>query len=112
MQKERLQDEFAATLNMFQAAQRSTAQKEKEQVNKAKAQAFGDPFLGIYVKVLTRRKYLLFMIWLGGYKRDDQLIELQDSNAPRQQQIQEEADLRALQEQEQSIRQLEVNSYF
>lgn len=46
MQKERLQDEFAATLNMFQAAQRSTAQKEKEQVNKAKAQAFGDPFLG------------------------------------------------------------------
>lgn len=45
MQKERLQDEFAATLNMFQAAQRSTAQKEKEQVNKAKAQAFGDPFL-------------------------------------------------------------------
>ncbi|RZC42418.1 syntaxin-7 [Asbolus verrucosus] len=89
MQRERLQDEFAATLNMFQAAQRSTAQKEKEQVNKAKAQAYGEPFL-------------------SGYKKDEQLIELQDSNASKQQvQLQEESELRALQEQEQSIRQLE-----
>lgn len=46
MQKERLQDEFTATLNMFQQVQRSTASKEKEQVNKAKAHAFGgDPYL-------------------------------------------------------------------
>jgi syntaxin 7 len=45
MQRERLQDEFTATLSMFQTAQRSTAQKEKEQVNKAKAQAYGEPFL-------------------------------------------------------------------
>lgn len=51
MQRERLQDEFAATLNMFQAAQRNTAHKEKEQVDKAKAQAFADPFLGIFVTV-------------------------------------------------------------
>ncbi|RZC42286.1 Syntaxin 2 domain containing protein, partial [Asbolus verrucosus] len=89
MQRERLQDEFAATLNMFQPAQRSTAQKEKEQVNKAKALAYGEPFL-------------------SGYKKDEQLIELQDSNASKQQvQQQEESELRALQEQEQSIRQLE-----
>lgn len=75
---------------MFQAAQKSAAQKEKEQINKAKEKAFGEPFL-------------------GGYKKDQQLIELQDSGAGRQQaQLHEEEDLRALQEQEQSIRQLEV----
>ncbi|XP_017778025.1 PREDICTED: syntaxin-7 [Nicrophorus vespilloides] len=92
MQKERLQDEFTSVLNLFQAAQRSAASKEKDLVNKARAQAFGDPFL-------------------PPYKKDNQLIELQDSSASRQQQqvqsLQEEADLRALEEQEQSIRQLE-----
>lgn len=45
-----------------------------------------------------------------GYKKDPQLIELQDSSSARQQaQLQEEADLRSLQEQEQSVRQLEVS---
>ncbi|KAJ8951285.1 hypothetical protein NQ318_008188 [Aromia moschata] len=89
MQGERLRDEFTSTLNMFQQVQRSTASKEKEQVNKAKAQAYGEPHL-------------------PGYKsKDQQLIELQDSSTRQQLQLQEEADLRALQEQEQSIRQLE-----
>ncbi|CAH1101918.1 unnamed protein product [Psylliodes chrysocephalus] len=88
MQKERLQDEFTSTLNMFQQVQRSTASKEKEQVNKAKAQAYGEPHL------------------IGYKSKDQQLIELQDNNT-RQLQIQEEDDLRALEEQEQSIRQLE-----
>lgn len=46
MQRERLQDEFTSTLNAFQGAQRSAAQKEKDQVNKAKVQAYGDPFSG------------------------------------------------------------------
>lgn len=45
MQRERLHDEFTSTLNMFQQVQRSTAAKEKEQVNKARAQAFGEPHL-------------------------------------------------------------------
>lgn len=100
IQRERLQDEFTSTLNLFQAAQKSAAQKEKEQINKAKEKAFGEPFL-------------------GAYKKDQQLIELQDNSsggaAARQQlQLQDEADLRELQEQEQSIRQLEVFgfSYF
>ncbi|XP_019874145.1 syntaxin-12 [Aethina tumida] len=89
MQKERLQDEFTSALNMFQTVQRSTASKEKEQVNKAKAQAYGgEPYI-------------------PGYKKDQQLIELQDSGARQQLQIQEEEDLRSLQAQEQSIRQLE-----
>ncbi|VEN40320.1 unnamed protein product [Callosobruchus maculatus] len=88
MQRERLQDEFTATLNAFQQVQRSTAAKEKDQVNKARAQIYGEPHL-------------------PGYKsKDQQLIELQDNHS-KQVQIQEEADLRALQEQEQSIRQLE-----
>lgn len=46
MQKERLHDEFTSILNLFQAAQRSAAQKEKEQMNKDKLSAFGDPFAG------------------------------------------------------------------
>lgn len=46
MQRERLQDEFTSTLNSFQGAQRSAAQKEKEQMNKARAQVYGDPFAG------------------------------------------------------------------
>lgn len=78
---------------MFQGAQKSAAQKEKEQVNKAREKAFGEPFL-------------------GSYKKDQQLIELQDSGAARQQQqMQEEIDLRALEEQEQNIRQLEVSCF-
>lgn len=49
------------------------------------------------------------MFFTAGYKsKDQQLIELQDSDARKQIQMHEEADLRALQEQEQSIRQLEV----
>lgn len=52
-----------------------------------------------------------FMYLTGGYKKDQQLIELQDSSARQQTQLQEEADLRAIQEQEQSIRQLEVHSH-
>nr|CAI5832655.1 unnamed protein product [Callosobruchus analis] len=85
MQRERLQDEFTATLNAFQQVQRSTAAKEKDQINKAKAQIYGEHHL-------------------PGYKsKDQQLIELQDNHS-KQVQIQEEADLRALQEQEQSIR--------
>lgn len=90
IQRERLQDEFASALNMFQAAQKSAAQKVKEQMNRAREKAFGEPFL-------------------GSYKKDQQLIELQDNSAARQQQqMQEEVDLRALEEQEQNIRQLEV----
>lgn len=45
MQAERLQDEFTSTLNMFQQVQRTTAQKEKEQIKKAKAQVYGEPYL-------------------------------------------------------------------
>ncbi|KAF5276520.1 hypothetical protein FQA39_LY06589 [Lamprigera yunnana] len=89
LQRERLQDEFTSTLNMFQGAQRSAAQKEKDQINKAKVQAYGDPFA-------------------GAFKKDQQLIELQDSSsAKHQMQLQEEEDLQSLREQEQAINKLE-----
>lgn len=87
MQRERLQDEFTSTLNMFQTAQRSAAFKEKEQVRKARDQVYAEA--------------------MSGHKRD-QLIELQDNVNSRQQvMVQEEIDLQALQEQEHSIQQLE-----
>lgn len=89
LQRDRLQDEFTSTLNMFQGALRSAAHKEKEIVNKAKVQAYGDPFA-------------------GGPRRDQQLIELQDSNVNKQQlQLQEEEDLEMLREQELAINKLE-----
>ncbi|XP_018336073.1 syntaxin-7 [Agrilus planipennis] len=92
MQKERLQDEFTSTLNAFQAAQRKAAQKEKEEVNKVKAQAMGDP--------------------ISSFKKDPQLIELQGGNVNKfqqQVQMQDESELESLQEQERAIRQLETD---
>ncbi|XP_011154390.1 syntaxin-7 isoform X3 [Harpegnathos saltator] len=97
MQKERLQDEFTSALNSFQAVQRLAASKEKEMVRKAKASAGIAPF---------------------GEKKQETLIELQDSKTyttdntqPKmmQHQQQEQLNLRLLEEQEASIRQLESN---
>ncbi|XP_066250505.1 syntaxin-7 [Euwallacea similis] len=90
MLRERLHDEFTTTLNMFQQVQRSTADKEKDQIKKTKQQVYGDqPYLP------------------GFNKKDQQLIELQDGAGRQQAQVQEEADLRQLQEQELAVRQLE-----
>ncbi|XP_035736343.1 syntaxin-12-like [Vespa mandarinia] len=91
MQRERLQDEFTTALNSFQAVQRLAATKEKEMVRKAKANAGIAPF---------------------GEKKQETLIELQDSRTQKQiqqQQLKEEQNLRMLEEQEASIRQLESN---
>ncbi|KYN15746.1 PREDICTED: syntaxin-7 [Trachymyrmex cornetzi] len=95
MQRERLQDEFTTALNSFQAVQRLAASKEKEMIRKAKASAGIAPF---------------------GEKKQDTLIELQDSRTygsdhakQQQEQMQEQMNLRMLEEQEASIRQLESN---
>ncbi|CAL1686278.1 unnamed protein product [Lasius platythorax] len=96
MQRERLQDEFTSALNSFQGVQRLAASKEKEMVRRAKASAGIAPF---------------------GEKKQETLIELQDSrtytNDPQklqlQDQMQEQINLRMLEEQEASIRQLESN---
>jgi len=48
MQKERLAEEFTTALNMFQATQRRAAQKEKEQMQRVRANSgLGDPFGGL-----------------------------------------------------------------
>lgn len=71
MQRERLHDEFAATLNRFQIAQRSTAQKEKDQVNKVKEQTFSEPYLGKFMfKVLILKQTFSwhFQFWVKHFK--------------------------------------------
>ncbi|XP_076248559.1 syntaxin 7 [Calliopsis andreniformis] len=91
MQRERLQDEFTSALTSFQAVQKLAASKEKEMVRKAKASAGLPPY---------------------PEKKQETLIELQDSRTQKQiqqQQIKEEQNLRMLEEQEASIRQLESN---
>jgi len=53
MQKERLADEFTTALNMFQATQRRAAQKEKEQMQRVRANSgLGDPFGGMLITKL------------------------------------------------------------
>lgn len=90
MQRERLQEEFTSALNSFQAVQKHAASKEKEMVRRAKASAGLPPY----------------------EKKQETLIELQDSRTQKQmqqQQMKEEQNLRMLEEQEASIRQLENN---
>lgn len=96
MQRERLADEFATALNAFQATQRNAAQKVKEQIQRSKALAGGDPFAP------------------APRRGDHQLIELQNSTGAnsrqqQQQQMQDEMNLQLLEEQEQSIRRLEAD---
>ncbi|XP_031846778.1 syntaxin 7 [Nomia melanderi] len=91
MLRERLHEEFTSALNSFQTVQRLAASKEKEMVRKAKANAGIAPF---------------------GEKKQETLIELQDSRTQKQmqqQQLKEEQNLRLLEEQEASIRQIESN---
>lgn len=48
MQKNRLADEFATSLTMFQETQRRAAQKEKEQMQRVRGNSgLGDPFGGM-----------------------------------------------------------------
>ncbi|KAG7313173.1 hypothetical protein JYU34_000266 [Plutella xylostella] len=89
--RDRLSDEYMATLNAFQATQRAAAQKEKEDVRKVKAQNFqiGDPFAVS-----------------GG--NNETLIEMEGETARQQQAtLQTERELRDLEERERDVRQLE-----
>ncbi|KAM3968807.1 syntaxin 7 isoform 1-T2 [Aphomia sociella] len=89
--RDRLSDEYLATLNAFQAAQRSAAQKTKEDVKKVKSQSIniGDPFA-----VTNSNK---------------ELMEMGDTNLRKQEQLtmQSERELLELEERERDIRQLE-----
>ncbi|XP_004929803.1 syntaxin-7 isoform X2 [Bombyx mori] len=89
--RERLSDEYIATLNSFQATQRLVAQKTKEDVKKAKAQSIniGDPFA------------------MGNSNKD--LVEMTETDVRKQEQMnmQAERSLVELEERERDIRQLE-----
>lgn len=96
MQKDRLVDEFTTALNTFQATSRRAAQREKEQIQRVRANSgLNDPFPPP-----------------GGGRFSNQLIELQDNTRTQTQiQLEDEMNLRLLEEQEQAIRQLEVNFF-
>ncbi|XP_045458360.1 syntaxin-7 [Melitaea cinxia] len=87
--RDRLSDEYMATLNAFQTTQRAAARKTKEDVRKVKAQNIniGDPFA------------------LGGGSRDS--VEMESSRKQEQMSAQSERELQELEERERDIRQLE-----
>ncbi|XP_022122322.2 syntaxin-7 isoform X3 [Pieris rapae] len=91
LNRDRLSDEYMATLNAFQATQRTAAQKSKEDIRKVKAQNFniGDAFA------------------VGGNK---ELLELGDPPKKQEQMtMQSERELMELEQRESDIRQLESN---
>jgi DNA topoisomerase IB len=61
MQKERLAEEFTTALNMFQSTQRKAAQKEKEQIQRVRANSgLGDPFgglLNIKLRIMVNKMF-------------------------------------------------------
>ncbi|KAL4717603.1 hypothetical protein ACJJTC_000752 [Scirpophaga incertulas] len=92
LSRERLSDEYMATLNAFQANQRTAAQKTKEDVRKVKAQSvtISDPFA------------------VGGAKP---LVDTANVDVRKQEQLtmQTEQELEDLEQRERDIRQLEEN---
>ncbi|XP_045509803.1 syntaxin-7 [Colias croceus] len=88
--RDRLSDEYMATLNAFQATQRAAAQKTKEDVRKVKAQNIniGAPFA-------------------TGSNRE--LVEMGDTNVRKQEQLtmQSEREMLELEQREKDIKQLE-----
>lgn len=99
MQKERLAEEFTATVNAFQEIQRYELQKEREEVRRTRANS----------NIAPPPSNDLF----HDSRFSDQLIELQDSSGTRryqmQEQLQDEMNMQLLQEQEQAVQQLEQN---
>ncbi|KAG8259818.1 Syntaxin-7 [Homalodisca vitripennis] len=99
MLKDRLQEEFATAANAFQDIQRYELQKEKEEVRRTRANSNIAP-------PPTSKDIF------GEDTFSNQLIELRDNSTPKhqqQQQMQDDLDLQMLQQQEQSIQELERN---
>lgn len=96
IQRDRLVDEFTAALTAFQAVQRKTVDIEKHQVQKAKANAHNAYNIGKPPGSHISTENSLF---------EDNFV---NSKGPTQTQLQEDIDLQALEEQERTIRELEV----
>jgi len=99
MQRERLAEDFSTALNAFQEIQRKACQKEKEEMQRVRANS------ALLPPPPSKRG------GGGGGFEDEQLFELQDSS-PRYtqaQMLEEEKNLQLIEEQEQAIKRLEVD---
>lgn len=112
MLRDRLTNDFSEALKNFQVIQRTAAQKEKESVIRARAHS---KISGVSVKngskcTTESNNSLLFQ----SHEDDQQPSNLIDLASPSAQmqatlQMEEEVDLRELQEREQSIRKIETD---
>ncbi|XP_016989143.1 syntaxin-7 [Drosophila rhopaloa] len=105
IQRDRLVDEFTAALTAFQAVQRKTADIEKTALRQARGDSYniarppGSSRTGSSNSSASQQDNSFF---------EDNFFN-RKSNQQQQTQIQEQADLQALEEQEQVIRELESN---
>lgn len=98
IQKDRLLDEFAAAVSAFQAVQKKTVDIEKSQYRQARAQNVSIPKPpGSFGN--NSNKGSIFMDTFSTPQQSGQM----------QSQLQEDIDLQALEEQERTIRELEVS---
>lgn len=95
IQKDRLLDEFAAAVSAFQAVQKKTVDIEKSQYRQARSQNVAIP----KPPGQSSNKGSFIMDTFSGPQQSGQM----------QSQLQEDIDLQALEEQERTIRELEVS---
>lgn len=100
IQKDRLLDEFAAAVSAFQAVQKKTVDIEKSQYRQARSQNVAIPKPPGSSGNNSSNKGNFFMDTFSGPQPGGQM----------QSQLQEDIDLQALEEQERTIRELEVSS--
>lgn len=101
IQKDRLLDEFAAAVSAFQAVQKKTVDIEKSQYRQARSQNVAIP-KPPGSSGNNSNKGSFFMDTFSAPQQSGQM----------QSQLQEDIDLQALEEQERTIRELEVGSNF
>lgn len=102
IQKDRLLDEFAAAVSAFQAVQKKTVDIEKNQYRQARSNNVAIPKPPGGSLGANSNKGSFFMETFSAPQQSGQM----------QSQLQEDIDLQALEEQERTIRELEVRSTY
>lgn len=107
MQRDRLVDEFTSALTSFQAVQRKTVEYERNALREARSHVTNhtQPLArppGSKNSNNSNGSY-------GNGQFEDSFVGMAMSQPTRQEQMQEEIDLQALEEQERNIRELEQN---
>lgn len=102
IQKDRLVDEFTAALTAFQAVQKKTVDIEKNQLRMARANNFNIPKPPGSSQNTNNKSFFMDTFTSSNSNKSD--------SGQMQTQMQEEIDLQALEEQERTIRELEVSS--